>query len=166
LVNKDLPGLIDVTKDRVYIFSMAQLIETGRHRTKRQLEGIVPPGAFLPGDVRQGYAFSFGTISASLKIWDLALSYLGLPRFRLWVILGGEPTVSWRTGRTKRLSQLYMTRLAYLFYLKGTGINTSAFYAVDWEKGIVYFEQGQPVNLPIRPLSTERAREKEPVLAK
>ena len=145
---------------------MPQLIETGKHRTKRQLEGIVPPGAFLPGDKRQGYAFSYGTIPGTAKIWGLALSYLGLNRFRLWVILGGEPTVSWRTGRTKRLSQLHMTRLAYLFYLHGTGINTSAFYAVDWEKGIVYFEQGQPLNLPRRTSTREEAREKEPALAK
>lgn len=139
---------------------MAQLIETGRHRTKRQLEGIVPAGVFLPQPKPQGFAYNNGIMEATSRLWALAMSYLGLNRKRLWIVLGGESDCSWHTGRIHRLSQLFMSRLAYLFYLKGTGVNTSAFYAVDWEKGIVYFEQGQPVNLPSRPSQLPQ-REKE-----
>lgn len=145
---------------------MAELVMAGRVLTKRRIQGIVPPQIFLEQPKKQGYAVNFSTLLASATIWKLAETHLGLPRKRLWIVLGGEPAHSWRTGRKNRLSHVMTTRLAFLFYLKDVRkLNSSALYNIDWVNGIVFFNQGQPVTLEMVPRKPIVVEEREKVTA-
>jgi len=128
------------------------LIETQSHRRKQQREGIVPRRLFLPQRKQAGVGLIWGSMEASDAIFRLGMDVLGLTRFRLWKILGGEVTNSPHAGRNSRLAQYMMVRLAFLFYLKGSGqVNTGGIYDIDWDKGLVYFNQGEAIYLPPAP---------------
>src|SRR3990172_4290255 len=127
---------------------MPDLIETELHRRKQQREGIIPQRLFMPQRKQAGFGSQWGSIEASDALFRLGMDILGLTRFRLWKILGGDVTSSAHVGRRGRLSQYMMERLAFLFYIKGfLHINTGGIYDIDWDKGVVYFNQGEPVNL-------------------
>ena len=118
------------------------------HQKKRKLEGLVPRQLFVPMERAQGFAFNYGTMDATLQMFHFAANVMGVSRTRLLILLGGEATNIWRTGRQRRLSQLYTMRLAYLFYLKGfLHVYIGGLYAVDWGKGDVYFNEGEPTYL-------------------
>ncbi len=125
------------------------------------MSGLVPPDVFLPTG-QQSSLFNYGKMEATTVFWDQAQEYLGLTRFRLWIVLGGEPMHSDRVGRRKMLSQLRAIRLGWLIQLKAMfNINTSALYAIDWQTGEMLFRAGQPLTLDL-PQATE---EKVPVTA-
>ncbi len=113
--------------------------------TKRAVEGFIPAEVFVPPETKPAkVGWWYGSQDATTHYWNLAQSYLGLTRQRLWVVLGGNPTGSYRAGRTRRLSQVMTMRIGYLFYLKGSfSVNTSALYAINWETGTMYFNAGQ-----------------------
>jgi len=139
----------------IYYVSMPDLIETQGHRRKQPREGIVPCRLFMPQRKQAGFGVQWGSIEASDTMFRLGMDILGLTRFRLWKILGGEVTHSGHAGRRGRLAQYMMERLAFLFYLKGfCHVNTGGIYDIDWDRGIVYFNQGEPLNLepPVVPI--------------
>ncbi len=129
---------------------------------KRAVEGFIPPQVFVvPVTKPAKMGWWWGSQDASTHYWNLAQSYLGLTRQRLWVVLGGNPTGSYRAGRTRRLSQVMATRIGYLFYLKGAfSVNTSALYAINWETGTLYFNAGQDSQVQQEP-GRERVRRED-----
>ena len=144
---------------RYYCIGMPDLIETERHRKRQQMEGIVPRGLFMPQRKQAGFGLQWGSLEASDAMFRLGMDILGLTRFRLWKILGGEVTHSGHAGRRGRLSQYMMERLAFLFYLKGLrNVNSGGIYDIDWDKGVVYFNQGEPIYLESK---TQPVKEKE-----
>ncbi len=120
------------------------------------MSGLVPPDVFLPTG-QQRSMFNFGKMEATAVFWNQAQEYLGLTRFRLWIVLGGEPMHSDRVGRRRMLSQLRAIRLGWLIQLKAMfSINTSALYAIDWQTGEMFFREGQPLTLVLpQPIEEE-----------
>ena len=135
------------------IAEMPDLIETPAHRRKQQQEGIVPRKLFMPQAKQAGFSIQWGSIEATAQMFRLGVELLGTSHLRLYKILGGDMTNSYHLGRRNRLSQYMMQRLAFLFVLKGFyHVNTGGIYDIDWDKGIVYFNNEEPVYLETKSL--------------
>ena len=134
--------------------------------------GLIPPEVFY-AEAKPGGGYYFlnrrNRKEGAALLMELAPAWLGLTKGRLWLVLGGAwHADSLKVGKRSRLSQAFLERLNYLFWLKGAkDINVGSIHLIDWKGGIVYFNEGEQFrftaqqNLPVsepgigQPLSNE-----------